>query len=175
MNPMNFPACPSCGKALQSADVFDQRAGFPHADCVCGYRTKPAKEAQSHAPSIQSLSANSANRDFVAGQALWSEAQAKVSKFDLAESAEMLSESAALLLRIAMTDASDEARIVQGWLWNMGLAGGLAKLAVRAVDDWQAGEGPRSGGGAATSGAGAQRKEGVQPPGDLAAVVGARA
>lgn len=33
------------------------------------------------------------------------------------------------------------------------------------------GEGPRSGGGAATSGAGAQRKEGVQPPGDLPAAV----
>ncbi|HVL44644.1 MAG TPA: hypothetical protein VM407_07430, partial [Acidovorax sp.] len=45
MNPLNFPACPSCGKTLQPADVFDQMAGFPHADCACGYCTKPANRA----------------------------------------------------------------------------------------------------------------------------------
>lgn len=32
------------------------------------------------------------------------------------------------------------------------------------------GEGPRSGGGVANSGAGAKRKEGVQPPGELVAL-----
>ncbi len=36
------------------------------------------------------------------------------------------------------------------------------------------GEGPRGGGGEATSGAGAKRKEGVQPPGDLASSVEVR-
>lgn len=40
---------------------------------------------------------------------------------------------------------------------------------VRCLVD-STGEGPRSGGGAATSGAGAQRKEGVQPPGELVAL-----
>jgi hypothetical protein len=44
------------------------------------------------------------------------------------------------------------------------------KAKVRQLLD-DRGEGPRSGGGKATSGAGAQRKEGVQPPGDSAAVV----
>ncbi|MBU0891693.1 MAG: hypothetical protein KKH21_12535 [Gammaproteobacteria bacterium] len=49
------------------------------------------------------------SKDFAAGQALWLEAQAAVSKFGLAESAESLCKSAALLLRIAAADASPEA------------------------------------------------------------------
>lgn len=40
----------------------------------------------------------------------------------------------------------------------------LAKFKARQLIN--SGEGPRSGGGEATSGAGAKRKEGVQPPGD---------
>lgn len=175
MQSTNSTSCPSCGTPLEPADFFDQQAGFPHANCACGYRTKLATEAHLRAPGAQALSATSVSQDFAAAQALWLEAQAKVSKFDLVESAETLCESAALLLRIATADASAEARIAERWLGNMGLVGGLTKQAARAVADWQAGEGPRSGGGAATSGAGAQRKEGVQPPGDSASVMGARA
>lgn len=46
-----------------------------------------------------------------------------------------------------------------------------AVMAERVHADQLAGEGPRSGGGAGTSGAGAKRKEGVQPPGDVATAV----
>lgn len=173
MQSFNSPPCPSCGKPLQPADFFDQQAGFTHADCVCGYCTKPAAEGQLCAVGAQALLPTSMTKDFAAGQAIWLEVQAKVSKFDFSESAGSLCESAALLMRIAAADASPEARTVERWLGNMGLVGGLTRLAARTVADWQAGEGPRSGGGAATSGAGAQRKEGVQPPGDSASAMGA--
>ena len=47
-------------------------------------------------------------------------------------------------------------------------------MRIAFIADWQVlGEGPRSGGGEAPSGAGAKRKEGVQPPGDATLAVGA--
>lgn len=105
----------------------------------------------------------------------WAAAQRAVADIGLTEAIDGVGIGAALLLRVAAADESADARIAERWLRNMGLVGGLSKQAACAVADWQAGEGPRSGGGAATSGAGAQRKEGVQPPGDSASVMGARA
>ncbi len=106
---------------------------------------------------------------FVEGAGLWAAVQMEVAGVGLKEViGGRLSESAALLLRVAIAEKSEEARVAERWLRRVGLVGCLSQIASRAAADWHAGEGPQSGGGAATSGAGAKRKEGVQPPGDSA-------
>jgi len=154
MNPLNF-ACPSCGNVLQSADVFDQRAGFPHADCACGYRTKPANKV---------------------GAQLVEEAEREMYG--------PIGEAQSLLELYGKADSHAE---VTSWAY---LAEGCLQRFLRAFEEYQdlvsrhgraaspwhrsaddaSGEGPRSGGGEATSGAGAQRKEGGHPPGELVAL-----
>lgn len=109
--------------------------------------------------------------EFSEGARLWAVAQEEAAGVELPVAISCIRESAALLLRIAVADDAQDGRAVERWLRNVGLVASLGELAVRAAADWQTGEGPRSGGGAVTSGAGAQRKEGVQPPGDLASVV----
>lgn len=105
--------------------------------------------------------------EFSDGARLWAVAQEEAAGVQLSVAISRLKESAALLLRIAVADETQDARAVERWLCNVGLVASMGELAVRAAADWQTGEGPRSGGGKATSGAGAQRKEGVQPPGEL--------
>ena len=156
MNPLNFAACPSCGEVLQQADVFDQRAGFTHVDCACGFRTKPANQA---------------------GAQLVEDAEREMYG--------PIGDAQSLLELYGITNSHAE---VTSWAH---LAEGCLQRFLRAFEEYQhlvsrhgrpaspwhvlvddePGEGPRSGGGKATSGAGAQRKEGVQPPGDSAAVV----
>jgi len=108
--------------------------------------------------------------DFSEGARLWAVAQEEAAGVELSVAISCVREGAALLLRIAVADDTQDGRAVERWLRNVGLVASLGGLAVRAATDWLAGEGPRSGGGAATSGAGAQRKEGVQPPGELVAL-----
>lgn len=155
MNPLNFAACPSCGNVLQPADVFDQRAGFPHADCACGYRTKPANKA---------------------GAQLVEDAEREMYG--------PIGEAQSLLELYGKASTENE---VNSWAY---LAEGCLQRFLRAFEEYQdlvsrhgraaspwhrsaddaSGEGPRSGGGEATSGAGAQRKEGGHPPGELVAL-----
>ena len=107
------------------------------------------------------------------GEALWGATQSAVSKVGLVSAVNGLGESAALLLRVA-ADSSADARIAERWLRRIGQYASLACVVVRTHIDRHAGEGPHGGGGAATSGAGAKRKEGVQPPGDTARAAEAR-
>lgn len=108
------------------------------------------------------------------GEALWGTTQSAVSKVGLASAVIGMGESAALLLRVAAADSSADARIAERWLRRIGQYASLACVVVRTHTDRHAGEGPHGGGGAATSGAGAKRKEGVQPPGDTARAAEAR-
>ena len=112
--------------------------------------------------------------EFAEGARLWAAAQEDAAGVELSVAISRMRNSAALFLRVAVADHAEDARVAERWLRNIGLVASLGELAARAVADWQAGEGPRSGGGAATSGAGAQRKGGVQPPGDSTSVPGAR-
>lgn len=113
---------------------------------------------------------NQLSSEFSEGVRLWAVAQKAATEVQLSVAISRLKESAALLLRIVVADETQDARAVERWLRNFGLVASMGELAVRAAADWQAGEGPRSGGGTATSGAGAQRKEGVQPPVELVAL-----
>lgn len=108
--------------------------------------------------------------EFAEGERLWAAAQEEAAGIELSVAISRMRECAALFLRVAIADDTEDGRVAERWLRNIGLVAFLGELAVRAVADWQAGQGPRSGGGAATSGAGAQRKEGVQPPGELVAL-----
>lgn len=105
--------------------------------------------------------------EFAKGERLWVAAQEEAAGIELSVAISRMRESAALFLRVAVADDTEDGRVAARWLRNIGLFASLGELAARAGADWQAGEGPRSGGGAATSGAGAERKEGVQPPGEL--------
>lgn len=102
--------------------------------------------------------------EFSEGARLWAVAQEEAAGVELSVAMSCIRRSAALLLRIAVADDTQDGQAVERWLRNVGRVASLGELAVRAAADWQVGEGPRSGGGAATSGAGAKRKEGVQPP-----------
>lgn len=154
MQPTNSQSCPACGNPLFPADVFDQRAGFLHADCACGYRTKPATKA---------------------GAQLVKDAEREICG--------PIADAESLLELYGKTESHAE---VVSWAH---LAHGCLKRFLLAFEDYQhlvsihgypastrrfaagdeLGEGPRSGGGEATSGAGAQRKEGGQPPVELLA------
>lgn len=112
--------------------------------------------------------------EFSDGARLWAVAQEEAAGVQLSVAISHMKQGAALLLRVAVADTTEDARVAERWLRNIGLVAYLGELAACAVADWQAGEGPRSGGGAAASGAGAQRKEGVQPPGDSALTIGAK-
>jgi len=134
MNPSNFPACPSCAKTLQPADISVNKPGAQLVEDAEREMYGPIAEAQS------------------------------------------------LLELYGKTDSHAE---VTSWAC---LAEGCLQRFLRAFEEYQdlvsrhgrpaspwhfaagdvSGEGPRSGGGEATSGAGAERKEGVQPPGDSA-------
>lgn len=102
--------------------------------------------------------------EFSEGARLWAVAQEEASGVELSVAMSCIKGGAALLLRIAVADDTQDGQAVERWLRNVGRVASLGELALRAAADWQAGEGPRSGGGEATSGAGAKRKEGVQPP-----------
>lgn len=101
--------------------------------------------------------------EFAEGERLWAAAKEEAAGTELSVAISRMRESAALFLRVAVADDTEDGRVVERWLRNIGLVASLGELAARAVADWQAGEGPRSGGGIATSGAGAKRKEGGNP------------
>lgn len=156
MNPSKFAACPSCGKALEQADVFDQIAGFPHADCGCGYKTTTAitVEDQLAKTEWQAVQAVSDLNRVVLEARLWMSA--------INQSNDPPDWVYPVGLQIE--------RIVEAVHKVEGLVNEVAQSVAPLIDK-PLGEGPRSGGGEATSGAGAQRKEGVQPPDDSTSVM----
>lgn len=153
MQPTNSEICPSCGNPLLLADVFDQQAGFGHADCACGYHTKPTIKA-----GVRPV--EDAER---AVHGLIGEGYSLLDFYGSASTKPEL-HSWAFLAEACLQ------RLLQGFDEYLTLVSQHGRPAFHACNlvAEHSGVGPRSGGGIATSGAGAERKEGVQPPGGFA-------